>query len=96
MSKSVLNILEGATSLVALMTKPAHILFVVGALSEFMSSCLALVTEKSCRIFCKSQTNVSEIFDLAWSFKKLKFHTHGTNILNGNSFKVGNLELGVQ
>ncbi|VDM94884.1 unnamed protein product, partial [Onchocerca ochengi] len=58
MSKSVLNILEAATSLVSLMIKPPCILFVVGALSEFMSSCLALVTEKSCRIFCKSQAKV--------------------------------------
>uniref|UniRef100_A0A0R3RZR0 Non-specific serine/threonine protein kinase n=1 Tax=Elaeophora elaphi TaxID=1147741 RepID=A0A0R3RZR0_9BILA len=58
MSKSVLNILEAATSLVSLMVKPAHILFVVGALSEFMSRCLALVMEKDCRVFCKSQTNV--------------------------------------
>ncbi|OZC09346.1 hypothetical protein X798_03688 [Onchocerca flexuosa] len=58
MSKSVLNILEAAISLVSLMTKPSCILFVIGALSEFMSSCLALVTEKSCPIFCKCQTKV--------------------------------------
>ncbi|VDK73109.1 unnamed protein product [Litomosoides sigmodontis] len=58
MSKSVLNVLEAATSLLSLMAKPAHVLFVIGALSEFMSNSLALVTEKGCRIFCKSQTNV--------------------------------------
>ncbi|EFO21101.2 hypothetical protein LOAG_07389 [Loa loa] len=56
MSKSIFNILEAATSLVSLMTKPTHILFVVGALSEFISTCLFLVTEKDCRMFYKNQT----------------------------------------
>lgn len=73
MSKSVLNILEAATSLVSLPSKPAHILFVVGALSEFMSDSLALVMEKGCRVFCKSQTNVSVIFSLIFSFEKQFF-----------------------
>lgn len=67
MSKSVLNILEAATSLFSLMAKPAHILFVIGALSEFMSNSLALVTEKGCRVLCKSQTNVSGIFGVIFS-----------------------------
>ncbi|KAL3990012.1 hypothetical protein ACH3XW_29955 [Acanthocheilonema viteae] len=75
MSKSVLNILEAATSLVSLMAKPAHILFVVGALSEFMSNCLALVTEKGFRIFCKSQTNVIALVKTALT--TLKKHYSG-------------------
>ncbi|CAG9537056.1 unnamed protein product [Cercopithifilaria johnstoni] len=75
MSKSVLNILEAATSLISLMTKPAHILFVIGALCEFMSSCLALVTEKGCRIFCKSQTNVIVLVKTALT--TLKKHYSG-------------------
>ncbi|KAM3727727.1 Telomere-associated protein [Dirofilaria immitis] len=75
MSKSLLNILEAATSLVSLMTKPAHILFVVDALSEFMSDCLSLVAKKDCRIFCKNQTSVIALVKTALT--TLKKHYSG-------------------
>ncbi|KAK6113130.1 hypothetical protein QQG55_50405 [Brugia pahangi] len=75
MSKSILNILEAATSLVSLMAKPAHILFVIGALSEFISGSLTLMTEKSCRIFCKCQTNVIVLVKTALT--TLKKHYSG-------------------
>uniref|UniRef100_A0A1I8ETD5 Uncharacterized protein n=1 Tax=Wuchereria bancrofti TaxID=6293 RepID=A0A1I8ETD5_WUCBA len=75
MSKSILNILEAATSLVSLMAKPAHILFVIGALSEFISGYLTLMTEKSCRIFCKGQTNV--IILVKTALTTLKKHYSG-------------------
>uniref|UniRef100_A0A915PDA9 Uncharacterized protein n=1 Tax=Setaria digitata TaxID=48799 RepID=A0A915PDA9_9BILA len=75
MSKSLLNILEAATSLVSLMTEPTHILFVIVALSEFIGNYLALVVEKNCRMLCKSHTNVVVLVKTA--LNTLKKHYSG-------------------
>ncbi|VDN45711.1 unnamed protein product [Gongylonema pulchrum] len=58
LSKSVLSELDAATCLISAMTKPAHFMLVISALTKFLANSIALASDKNCQMFHKHQAKV--------------------------------------